>query len=109
MLQMQCECSTQKPLRANGGFMSRAQREMAQPPAGHETIGSMDTTWYTLPKIFGGSPLQPPKSLLCKLCRQIWRFLDVFSPNTTKKLIYTTIILIIIFRAGIFGNFFHPF
>ena len=41
MLQMQCECSTQKPLRANGGFMSRAQREMAQPPAGHETIVSM--------------------------------------------------------------------
>lgn len=41
MLQMQCECSTQKTLRANGGFMSRAQREMAQPPAGHETIVSM--------------------------------------------------------------------
>ncbi|WP_375505227.1 hypothetical protein [uncultured Nostoc sp.] len=41
MLQMQCFCSTQKPLRANGGFMSRAQREMAQPPAGHETIVSM--------------------------------------------------------------------
>ncbi|ODH02941.1 hypothetical protein A4S05_22035 [Nostoc sp. KVJ20] len=41
MLQMQCECSTEKPRRANGGFMSRAQREMAQPPAGHETIVSM--------------------------------------------------------------------
>ncbi|RCJ32579.1 hypothetical protein A6V25_34995 [Nostoc sp. ATCC 53789] len=41
MLQMQCKCSTQKPLQANGGFMSRAQREMAQPPAGHETIVSM--------------------------------------------------------------------
>ena len=40
-------CSTQKPLQANDGFMSRAQREMAQPPAGHETIVSMYGIHYT--------------------------------------------------------------
>ncbi|MBW4456662.1 MAG: hypothetical protein KME55_30500 [Nostoc indistinguendum CM1-VF10] len=60
MLQMQCECSTQKPLWANGGFMSRAQREMAQPPAGHETIVSMYGITYTKPR----NPLLGEKSPL---------------------------------------------